>query len=127
MYLKDFLFVGLGGALGSVLRYATCLLIKPVSGFPLQTCLINLTGSFLIGLLASGWLTNQKAEGSLALFLITGLCGGFTTFSAFSWEGINLLQQQKILLYIAYVISSILGGLLFVWIGVKMAKFIYTD
>ncbi|MFN9112850.1 MAG: fluoride efflux transporter FluC, partial [Bacteroidota bacterium] len=56
------------------------------------------------------------------IFLATGLCGGFTTFSALSWEGLQLLQQQRIPLYLFYVMSSILGGLLFVGLGMKMAR-----
>lgn len=125
MQLKDFLLVGCGGAIGSVLRYAAGLLVKPANDFPLNTWIVNLTGSFLIGWIASVCLQDQKPSGPLFLFFITGICGGFTTFSAFSWEGLQLLQQQKIILYLAYVISSILGGLFFVWLGMKMADMLY--
>ena len=122
MHVKDFLLVGLGGAIGSVMRYAAGILVKPMGAFPLNTWIVNLTGSFLIGWIASSFMQDQKLNGTLGLFFMTGICGGFTTFSAFSWEGLQLLQQQRITLYLFYVISSILGGLLFVWLGMKMAR-----
>ena len=122
MHVKDLLLVGLGGAIGSVMRYAAGILAKPLGAFPLNTWIVNLAGSFLIGWIASSFMQDQKLHGALGLFLITGICGGFTTFSDFSWEGLQLLQQQRIAIYLIYVISSLLGGLLFVWLGMKMSR-----
>ena len=53
---------------------------------------------------------------------MTGLCGGFTTFSAFSLEGIGLIREQKLLLFFLYVAGSVIGGLLLTWIGMKLVR-----
>jgi len=122
MQLREFLLVGLGGAIGSMLRYGVGLLIKSFLIVPAGTFMVNMIGSFLIGLISGMAANDPKFQQNWYIFLATGLCGGFTTFSALSWEGLQLLQQQRIPLYLFYVMSSILGGLLFVGLGMKMAR-----
>ncbi len=85
--------VGLGGAVGAVLRYFISL-IPIKSSYPFLTLLTNLLGAVLIGFVA-GMLTHGKITKSQSLFLKTGVCGGFTTFSTFSLESVQLLEQGK--------------------------------
>jgi len=122
MQVREFLVVGLGGALGSILRYGISLLAKPITSFPAGTFIVNISGSFLIGLIA-GWAANDpRFQQNWQLFLATVICGGFTTYSAFSLEGIQMLQQQKIGLYLFYLLSSLGAGLLLTWIGYRAIK-----
>lgn len=114
--------VGLGGAIGSMLRYGVGLLVKPITSFPASTFIVNITGSFLIGIIA-GWAVNDlKFQHNWQLFLATGICGGFTTFSAMSLEGIQMLQQQKTGIYLAYLFGSIILGLILALLGYKISS-----
>lgn len=119
--LKNFLLVGLGGAAGSMLRYAFAVWLKHVS-FPLATFLVNIIGSFIIGIVFAYALRNESFDLNWRTFLAAGLCGGFTTFSAFSLESLQLLQQQRIGLFFLYVVGSILLGLAAVWLGYSLLK-----
>lgn len=119
--LKSFLLVGLGGMAGSMLRYLFSVSIKP-GGFPYATFAVNLIGCLLIGIvmgfaLKAGW-NNQNWR----LFLATGFCGGFTTFSAFSLECIQLVQQHRYPAVIAYIGLSIILGLAATFAGIQLAK-----
>lgn len=119
------LLVGLGGMLGAMLRYlmALAVLAWPLGErFPLATLLINIAGCLLIGLLA-GLVERQGWPGELwRLFLMVGVLGGFTTFSAFGLETISLLQRDALALALFYVGGSVLGGLLAVWLGLKLSS-----
>ena len=116
---KAFLWVGAGGALGSVLRYLFYVLIRN-NNFPYATLLVNILGSFLIGLLFALNIKNEYFSKELNLFLMTGLCGGFTTFSAFSLENMALLQDGKIGTFIFYITLTVAAGLFATWIGYKI-------
>ncbi|HRN56606.1 MAG TPA: fluoride efflux transporter CrcB [Agriterribacter sp.] len=112
--LKPLLFIGLGGGIGSILRYAVQSLMSRHTAmvFPIGTFIVNVTGCFLIGLLYG-----LAAKGSLfniewRLFLITGFCGGYTTFSSFSYENIVLLKEGHYLQFSLYAGCSVLLGLL---------------
>lgn len=118
---NNFLLVGLGGFIGSVLRYVVYLLFRN-HDFPLGTLLVNIAGSFVIGLviglsIIKGNFMNEQWR----LFLASGICGGFTTFSAFSIENIHLLEEGKIITCILYIAGSVLFGLAAAWFGYKMA------
>src|SRR5579875_2829003 len=93
--IKLFFIIGLGGAIGSFLRYCTGLLFAKshLSAFPYATLTVNITGCFIIGLLFSSSEKYQWLSVNWRLFLITGFCGGFTTFSTFAYENIKLLQE----------------------------------
>lgn len=106
--------VGLGGFVGASLRYL-CGLLPFAGGFPLITLLINLTGSFCIGLIAA--ISGQWLSPNLTLFLKTGLCGGFTTFSTFSLETFQLIDGGKTPVAIAYGVLSVCLCLLGVFLG----------
>jgi CrcB protein len=113
--VREALLVALGGALGSVLRWAVAIGVARATRepqFPWGTLVVNLAGSLLIGVLL-GLATDRGALATPArLFLVTGLLGGFTTFSAFSWEALALLRAGHTGAAGGYVASSVLGGLL---------------
>ena len=94
--LLNCVFVGLGGAAGSICRYLLGLLpLKPVSGFPAITLCINIAGAFALGLIGALAGKYAKLNPQLLLFLRVGVCGGFTTFSTFSVETVVLLSHKK--------------------------------
>lgn len=124
MAMKAVLMIAAGSALGGVARYGLQLLMfKLYSGpFPLGIFLVNLTGCFLIGLFFSlaerAGAISQEAK----LFLITGFCGGFTTFSTFSVDGLFLFRRGEIFYFILYTAGSVIAGLLMTWLGMQVIK-----
>ncbi len=118
--LYQFLIVAAGGAIASVLRYSVALL--PFSKvFPAGTLLINITGSLIIGVLAA-MLFKNAIDSNLWKFLAVGICGGFTTFSAFSLEAFNMLQQQLYTNFLLYFVASVAGGLIAVSAGFLLSN-----
>lgn len=114
--MKEILFVGLGGALGAILRYGLGLL--PVkSELPIITMLINIAGAFFIGCIVAYAKEIPSADPQMVLFLKTGFCGGFTTFSTFSLETMQLLDANKYGYAITYALCSLLLCILGVAIG----------
>ncbi|WP_132055619.1 fluoride efflux transporter CrcB [Pseudocnuella soli] len=116
--MKPWLLVAAGGAAGSVLRYAVQRLL-PAYSFPYNTFAVNLAGCLLIGILW-GLLLKGSLGNDGRLLLMTGLCGGFTTFSAFSLESLQLLQQGRMVQFFFYVVLSVALGLLATLIGYKL-------
>lgn len=113
------LWVALGGALGSVMRYlvSSQTMKYAVGSFPLGTLVVNLLGCWVIGILAYvaeryDWWTSD-----LRLLLITGVLGGFTTFSSFGLESFHLIKNGQIIIAVTYVTLSVLGGLALVGLG----------
>lgn len=118
--MSGFIFVGLGGAAGSMLRYAVSLI--PYKGtFPVLTLLTNLAGAVLIGFIA-GAAGEKQLSPNLVLLLKTGLCGGFTTFSTFSLEAYTLMQQGNLGQAGCYAVLSLGLCLIGVWGGMTLAK-----
>lgn len=109
------LWVALGGALGSVLRYAMILLMKPATSypFPLAIMAVNVLGCFCIGLVARKIpvLVTESHQLSVKAFLITGVLGGFTTFSSFALEAGQLLEKEQSFWAIIYIFSTMFIGL----------------
>jgi CrcB protein len=120
--MKNLLLVGIGGGIGSVLRYMCSRAISSpgTQVFPWGTFAVNLVGSALIGLVW-GWGMRDTISSDWKLFMMTGLIGGFTTFSAFSLESLVLLQQHRYLVFLAYAIGSVLICLLAAWAGMKLS------
>jgi CrcB protein len=108
--VMSFLFVAIGGALGSVLRYFLSLVIPKVAGFPWPTFVANVLGCLCIGVFSGLFLKCGSLSPNLKLFLVTGFCGGFTTFSTFANENLALLQSGKIGMFAIYAISSFVLG-----------------
>jgi CrcB protein len=104
--------VAVGGALGSVARFWLAGVMALMTGprFPWGTLLINVLGSFIIGLVAGFTLTPVRVamHPDIRIFLMTGVCGGFTTFSAFSLQTLELLQNGEIVPALGYAIGSVL-------------------
>jgi CrcB protein len=122
--IKNILLVGLGGAAGSMLRFLCQKWVASVSNlsFPLGTFLINIAGCFLIGVFFSYAAKHANFNYNIQLLLMTGLCGGFTTFSAFTLESMGLIRQDKTGLFVLYTGASVLLGLIATWIGIRIAK-----
>jgi fluoride exporter len=123
--MQAFLLVGLGGALGAMLRYGTGVAVGHFwrNAFPLATLLVNVTGSLAMGLLV-GWLTRTLAPGQeeVRLFLAVGLLGGFTTFSAFSLEVMTLLERGDVVSAVIYVLGSVLLSVLALLLGLMVFR-----
>jgi CrcB protein len=122
--MKEIAIVFIGGGFGSALRFGVGkLFILSMSKFPMATFLVNIIGCFLIGLLLAYF---SKSENSFyKLLLVTGFCGGFTTFSTFSNETILLLKNNQITLALVYIISSLLLGLIATFVGyILLNKFL---
>src|SRR5690606_8799960 len=116
--------VGLGGAFGSILRYFTSVLFVKYNytAFPYATLTVNIIGCFLIGVLFSTSERYVWLSDAWRLFLITGFCGGFTTFSTFAYENILQLQQGNYRDFFLYAIGSYAAGLLAVVAGIQLVK-----
>jgi len=110
--IKEILLVGAGSAIGGILRFLVYRGVALISNypFPLATFLVNFSGSFIIGYLYSIFL-KQGLSGSLLLLLTTGICGGYTTFSAFTYENIMLIKNGHATLSVIYILSSVLLGI----------------
>ena len=120
MLVKNIILVGFGGMIGSALRYLVSHFIRPES-FPYATFTVNIIGSLLIGIIM-GVASREEGFANWRLFLATGICGGFTTFSAFAWENFQLLNQQRYASFLLYTGGSLVIGLATVSIGYWLTK-----
>ena len=115
--------VAAGGMIGSVARYVASLLIPSLSGFPLATLFVNVTGSFVIGFY--GTLTGPGGRGFATTrqrqFVMTGICGGYTTFSAFSLDTFRLLHDHLTATALLNIVVSVVTWLIAVWLGHVLA------
>ena len=120
--MLNILMVALGGALGSVGRYLaiTGVIRLHPAPFPVGTMLVNIAGSFAIGVLMARF--SQADSESARLFLVTGILGGFTTFSAFSWDALQLFQRGQMGAALLYIGGSVLLSLLAVAAGFSLAR-----
>lgn len=122
--MKQVLFVGVGGAVGSILRYLTTVFTARyyTTSFPLATFIVNVAGCFLAGLIF-GMITRETTEAqNLKFLLITGFCGGFTTFSAFALENVRLMNSGNTTTAVLYTILNVAAGLLAVWMGLLITR-----
>jgi fluoride exporter len=113
--LKTAILVGIGGFIGSLSRYGFNVLFKSFA-YPASTFLVNIIGCLIIGVIAA---LSQKLSISndLKFFVATGFCGGFTTFSAFALENQKLFSEGNYSLALAYIIASVIIGILMVYLG----------
>jgi CrcB protein len=118
--MKAALAVAVGGLLGSLARYKLGGLVLHHSAdwrFPLSTFIVNLLGCALVGVLAGIAEQRHGLSPAARLFLITGFCGGFTTFSAFGLETVYLLRRHEAPWALANVVASVVAGVVAVWLG----------
>lgn len=124
MRMQHYLAIALGGALGSVLRFAMNEAVSARFGraFPWGTLSINVIGSFLIGLLAVILVERLEVSPAVRLGLMVGVLGGFTTFSSFSLEVVQLMQNGAFLRALLYVVASVTVCVLAAAAGIHLAR-----
>lgn len=117
--MSKYLVVMLGGGIGAVGRFMIGSLISRLYAvsFPAGTFVINISGSFLVGVLMTLFLNRPTLDPNWRLFLVTGILGGYTTFSSFEWEALIALRGGAEFIGILYIGSSVVVGLLAVWGG----------
>lgn len=122
--IKQLLLVGLGGGIGSIFRYLVSWwsLRRFEMDFPLATFIVNVTGCLLIGLLIGFSVRFNWLDQHLKLLLITGFCGGYTTFSTFSLENWSLFENGAYTHLVLNILGSIILGILAVWLGLYISK-----
>lgn len=117
------MLIGTGGFAGSISRYliARYIELNLLSSFPLGTLIVNIAGSFIIGVIY-GLALKDMATPEIRFLLATGFCGGFTTFSSFSYESFTLMQDGQLWYVFLYIGGSLLLGLVAVWLGIAFTK-----
>lgn len=120
----QWLMIAIGGALGSMARFAAVTYLTPLLNyrFPIGTFLVNITGSFLIGVAYVIIVEKQLIPAEWRLFFITGILGGFTTFSSFSLEVLQTWQEGHVAISLFYAVSSVVLGLLFALWGMQLTQ-----
>lgn len=122
--IKTLLIVGIGSFIGGTLRYAISMLLKGFCGqqFPWGTLAVNLTGCFVFGIVFALFSKHGATTHPWCLMLTTGLCGGFTTFSAFAHESMLMLQYGHLNAFFAYVATSVVAGIALMALGYMIIK-----
>jgi CrcB protein len=122
--MDRYLLVLAGAAAGGVARYAiSAAIMQRVAGrFPLGTLVVNVTGCFLIGVLMSLFTERGAPHPDLRLLLVTGVLGGYTTFSAFAWESFEAVEEGSFGIGLANLAGSVILGYLAVWCGVWLIR-----
>lgn len=121
MNLGALCFVALGGALGSVARALVGWAI-PAGRLPWATIVINIVGSLLIGWLMGRLVTVNEENLRAHSFWVVGVCGGFTTFSAFSWQTVEQFQKGNVTAALANIVLSVVACVLATWLGWRLAR-----
>jgi CrcB protein len=122
--VKLLFYIFLGGGIGSVCRYLLTLWVNRqlTTAFPAGTFVVNITGCLLIGVLYGIAIRYSWFNAEWRLFLITGICGGYTTFSAFSYEAVGLLREGNYGYFLLYVTLSVVLGLLATFCGTAVMR-----
>lgn len=119
---RSVLLVAIGGAAGSAMRYLLSEAVNRIwqQSLPMATLIINIAGCLAIGFL-TGLTTKNLLTDTMRLLLVTGFCGGFTTFSTFGQENVALLSQNQMLISALYISLSVGLGIIAVWYGQHLA------
>jgi CrcB protein len=124
---RTILIVGTGGFLGSVSRYLGQIAVEKMmhSSFPWGTFAVNILGSFIIGIVYALAEKGSLLSAEWRLFLAVGFCGGFTTFSSFAYNNMNLLKEHAIGLFLWNTLGSVVLGILMVYAGIVAIRLIF--
>lgn len=124
--MTSFLAIGAGGAIGAVGRFWLSLYVSQVLGtqFPWGILVVNILGGFFMGLLAELGVHSIPIAHELKLFLLTGVLGGFTTFSAFSLDTVLLIERGELLAAASYVIASVIGSIATLCTGLLIVRMV---
>lgn len=126
--MSKFVLIGFGGFVGSVFRFALSDLVSRLSAYPMipyGTLAVNIFGCLLIGFIGSlNTETKQLLSPEARVFLLVGILGGFTTFSAFGFETFNLIREGKIFSMLLHVTAHIAFGICAVWIGSMLSRLV---
>lgn len=125
--MDKFLAVAIGGGIGAALRYGVTLIANQHGGilFPYGTIVVNVLGSFCIGFLMMYFNAHASLPTSLKLFVITGILGGFTTFSTFNMELLTFIRANELPFALLYGGINIIGAFFFCWIGIVAGALLY--
>jgi fluoride exporter len=125
--IRTILIAGTGGFIGTVLRYLVQILTERLmaSTFPLGTMIVNIVGSFLIGIIFAFSEKGNLMGPEWRIFLAVGICGGFTTFSTFSMDNLNLMKDNSLFQVLLYSGGSIFLGLTAAYLGIVIVRSIF--
>jgi CrcB protein len=125
--LKNILFVGTGGFIGSVMRYLVQVFVEKdmASTFPWGTFIANIAGSFIIGVVFALAEKGNLMNAEWRLFFAVGICGGFTTFSSFAYNNLNLLKENAFGQLLWNIGGSLFFGILAVYLGIILVRTIF--
>ena len=118
--IKSILLIGTGSCLGGILRFFVSFLVKNIKfiGIPIGIFIVNIIGCFLIGAFFS-YFREKITDNDISIFLMTGVLGGFTTFSSFSLEVLQLFQENEPLKAVFYMFGTAIIGILACFLGYK--------
>lgn len=125
--LLNLIYVGVGGFFGSIGRYLLAGAVYrtfPNLNFPIGTTVVNILGCFLIGLITGLVEVRNLLSPEMRLFILIGLLGGFTTFSTFGFETVNLLRDGAVITALANVLIQVIVGITAVWLGFNIIRYI---
>lgn len=122
--IYNLFIIGLGGFLGSIARFLTSKIVQEQvnSSFPWGTMIVNILGSFIIGIVFALSVKNNILPPMWRNFLAIGFCGGFTTFSTFSLDNFQLLANQQIFFSLLYTLLSVILGFIFLYSGILIVR-----
>lgn len=117
------IIVGIGGFIGTVCRYLIGLIpLKSDNGFPIKTLAINIAGAFLLGLITAIVAKSKSINPQIVLMFKVGICGGFTTFSTFAYESVDLMKNGNIAVAFCYIVLSVILGVFAVFAAQMLIK-----
>ncbi len=120
---REMVAIFVGGGIGSIIRYLiTKINFFSFNSFPYSTFISNIIGCFILGLALTYFMKNDSQNSTIFLFIAVGFCGGFTTFSTFSSEGLELINNGNLITFIVYTLTSIFLGIVAVYLGASIYK-----